>query len=68
MREERYVLSKAQEVFDEEQQETVICPVKRVSTSTSLHTAMMIANNAHYDSVISEKKSTGPLSGRRKLV
>ena len=62
----RYVLSKAKEVFDEDLQDTIIAHADMMCTSTSHETILSIANNADYDSVISERKNIRSLSGRRK--
>ena len=64
----RYVLSKAKEVFDEDLQDTIIAHAGMMCTSTSHETILSIANNADYDSVISERKNVKSLSGRRKNI
>ena len=64
----RYVLSKAKEVFNEDLKETQVCHAGMMCTSTSHETILSIANNADYDSVISERKNIRSLSGRKKNI
>jgi len=65
MEQQRYVLSKAKEVFSKELKQIVICHTGVVCTSISQKALLLIANNAHYDCIISEKKSMKSLSGRK---
>ena len=68
MKEGRFLVSKAKEIRNSETNEVKICPVGRMATSVSLKTAIEMGNRAHYDCVISERRSdVKTLSGKRYL-
>lgn len=56
MIERRFVLSRAKEVYNEKLQDIQICHAGIVSTSSSHKEIYKIANNAPYESVISDSR------------